>query len=109
DVAGVFRRTDENVGSTNPAKPPYVRRELQLGTIPNLLESPAEVMRTLYGWGDAGFDGRALLQKLERLALELNLPALYTDTPTPKLDLLFLEITPATDVSPPGLRLRLVT
>ena len=32
-------------------------------------------MENLYSWGTNGFDGRNLLQKLERLALELGLPA----------------------------------
>lgn len=109
DFAGIFRRTEENVGSTNPLKPPYTRRELELGTIPDFLESPADILETLYGWGSPGFDGRDLLQKLEKLALALNLPALYTDAPTPTLDLLFLEITPRTDLSPPGLSARLHT
>jgi len=66
-------------------------------------------MENLYGWGSAGFDGRTLLQKLEKLALELGLPAVYTDTPTPTLDVMFLELQPQPLTPVPGLRLRLAT
>ncbi len=107
DFIGVFERSPGNVGSTDPLRPPFLKRELRLGGIPDFLTSPSEVVKTRYGWGTPGFDGRALLQTLERLALELGLPAVYTDGAIPILDLMFLEIQPKTDISPPGLRLRL--
>lgn len=107
DFIGVFQRTEENVGSINPLKPPFTKRELNLSGISDFLNKPGDVMETLYGWGSAGFNGRVLLQKLERLALELGLPAVYTDTPTPTLDVMFLEIQPQPMTPLPGLRLRL--
>jgi uncharacterized protein DUF6603 len=107
DFIGVFQRTEENVGSTNPLKPPFTKRELNLSGISDFLNKPGDVMQNLYGWGSAGFNGRALLQKLEKLALELGLPAVYTDTPTPTLDVMFLEIQPQPMTQVPGLRLRL--
>lgn len=108
DLIGVFKRTEENVGSVNPLKPPFTKRELNLRGISDFLTSPGDVMEDLYGWGSDGFDGRALLRKLERLSLELGLPAVYIDAPTPTLDVMFLEVQPqALPSSPPGLRLRL--
>lgn len=107
DFIGVFQRTEENVGSTNPLKPPFTKRELNLSGISDFLNNPGDVMENLYGWGSAGFNGRALLKKLEKLALELGLPAVYTDTPTPTLDVMFLEIQPQPMTPVPGLRLRL--
>ena len=107
DFIGVFKRSEENVGSANPLKPPFTKRELNLQGISDFFKSPGNVMENLYGWGSGGFDGRALLQKLERLALELGLPAVYTDAPTPTLDVMFLEIQPQPMAPLPGLRLRL--
>jgi hypothetical protein len=105
DFVGVFDRTEQNVGSVDPLRPPYTRRIVHLSGITDLLKSPGDVLKTRYGWGAAGFDGRALLQKLEKLALEIGFPALYTDTGAPTLDLLFLEITPSGD----GLALRVAS
>ncbi|MDF0645215.1 MAG: hypothetical protein P0111_14385 [Nitrospira sp.] len=104
DFIGVFSRTRNNVGSPDPTKPPFTKRELHLGAISDLFKSPGDLLRAKYGWGNPGFDGRDLLRKLETLSLEMGLPALYTDGPVPTLDLVFLEIQPKTDVSPPGLR-----
>lgn len=110
DLIGVFERTEENVGSVNPLKPQFTKRELNLQGISDFMTSPGDVLENLYGWGTNGFDGRVLLQKLEKLALELGLPAVYTDTGTPTLDVMFLEIQPLAMLpSPPGLRLRLTT
>lgn len=110
DLIGVFERTEENVGSVNPLKPQFTKRELNLQGISDFMTSPGDVMENLYGWGTNGFDGRVLLQKLEKLALELGLPAVYTDTGTPTLDVMFLEIQPQAMLpSPPGLRLRLTS
>ncbi len=107
DFIGVFDRSPQNAGSANPAKPSFTKRDLRLQAISNFLKSPSDVFQTKYGWGTPGFDGRVLLQKLESLALELGLPAIYTDGPVPTLDVVFLEIQPKTDIAPPGLRLLL--
>src|SRR5262249_11844772 len=99
--------TEQNVGSLDPLKPPFTRRELNLGALSNFLQKPGDVLQAKYGWGAGGFDGRALLQKVEKLALEMNLPAVYTATGTPTLDFMFLELQPKTDIAPPGIVLRL--
>src|SRR5262249_46531747 len=70
---------------------------------------PADGLKAAYGWGDPGFDGHALLQKLYELLTEAGLPAILdTSGPQPVLDALFFELRPRTDVSPPGLELGLV-
>lgn len=107
DLAGVLERVDLQVGSVDPLRPPFTRRSLHLGAIADALKAPGDLLKTKFGWGAAGFDGRALLQKLERLALENGLPAVYTDVGVPTLDVMFLEIQPKTDIAPPGLRIRL--
>jgi hypothetical protein len=107
DFAGILERTPGNVGSVDPLKPPFTRAQLHLAGISDFLKAPGKVLETKYGWGAGGFDGRTLLPKLEKLALELGLPALYTDAGVPTLDVMFLEIQPKTDLAPPGLRMRL--
>ncbi len=102
DFIGVFDRTEQNVGSVDPLRPAFTRRDLKLGAVIDFLQSPRKALEARYGWGAPGFDGRALLQKLEKLALEIGLPALYTDGAIPKLDLLFLGVEPEAD----GLRFR---
>ena len=109
DFIGVFIRTDQNVGSTDPLRPPFTSRELHLGGLSSFLKSPGDVLLANYGWGSPAFDGRALLQKLAKLAPEVGLPAAYTDTGTPTLDVVFLEVQPKTDTTPPGLQLQLDT
>lgn len=103
DFFGIFKRTPKNVGSTDPNKPPYLERELVGGNISEFLKSPPALLQNLYGWGGNSFDGKTLLKKMERLALELGLPAVYTETGVPTLDLMFLEIKPKTDINPKGL------
>lgn len=109
DFIGVFDRTAENVGSTDPLRPPYTKRDLHLSGISSFLQSPSAVLQSRYGWGAAGFDGRALFQKLETLGLELGFPAVFTDGAVPTLDFLFLQAQPKTDVSPPGLNFTLAS
>jgi Family of unknown function (DUF6603) len=105
DFVGVFERTEQNVGSVDPLKPPFTMRALKLGAIRDFLESPGTVLETRYGWGAPGFDGRSLLQKLEKLALEIGFPALYSEAGGPTLDVLFLEVEPDAD----GLHVHLTT
>ena len=107
DFIGIFERTEKNVGSTNPLKPSYIERKLNGGNITAFLQSPSDQLETLYGWGSNSFDGKVLLPKLEKLALELGLPALYTEVGTPTLDVMFLEVQPKTDVDPRGIILLL--
>ena len=107
DFVGIIERTPLSAGSLDPFKPPFTLRQLHLGAIADFLKTPGKVLEDRYAWGAAGFDGRALLAKLEKLALELGLPAVYTDVGVPTLDVMFLEVQPKTDVVPPGLRMRL--
>src|SRR5690606_22544892 len=53
EFIGLLERTDENVGSTDPTKPPYVRRVIHLDQLVAFLESPLDHLETLYGWGSS--------------------------------------------------------
>lgn len=107
DFIGVFERVDRNEGSTNPLQPPYMERNINVSGALDFLQSPSDVLESRYDWGSSAFDGSTLFATAERLALELGLPAIYTPTPTPTLDLLFLSLQPRSDLSPPGIQLDL--
>jgi len=50
--------------SGDPAHPPYVARKLQLSRLGDLFTKPDQLLKMLYQWGDAGFDGSALMPRL---------------------------------------------
>ncbi len=88
----------------DPAKPPFTKRRLRLDLIDDLIGSPENHLRSLYKWGDPGFDGQLLLERIHDLLASLSIPAGYDPTATPPaLRLLLLRISPKTDVAPPGM------
>lgn len=109
---GIVERTTRNNGvSPEPAPtaaaPTYVQHRLHFDNLIEFFKNPAELTRTLYGWGDPGFDGRDMLKALHKIALGLGFPSVYTDLPTAELDVLFLKLEPDTSQSPPGLKITL--
>jgi hypothetical protein len=96
EFVGLLGRQDFNVGSTDPAKPPYTLYNYNFGAIGDWLSNPAAKAQSLYGWGP-GFDGTLLFPKLELLAAYAGLPVDYDTTTTPAhLDIVLLDITPTT-------------
>jgi hypothetical protein len=107
DFIGFVERT--SVPSADAAHPAFVRRRLHFDQLLDLISNPAGHLRAPYGWGDPGFDGHALLQKLYELLTSAGVPAILDTTgPQPVLDALFFEVRPKTDVAPPGLEIDLV-
>lgn len=103
---GIVERSPQNVGSTNPFAPEFTRYRLHLDNLVEFFKNPAQLTKTLYGWGDPGFDGKDMLKALHKIALGLGFPSVYTNTPT-ELDVLFLKLQPDFTVSPPGLKITL--
>ena len=107
EFAGAVNRTI--VPAVDASHPAYELRELHLTQLLGFLKDPAGTLLAAYGWGSPGFDGVALLTTLHRLLTLSGVPAvLDTSGPHPVLDVVFLEITPALDVNPPGLKLTIV-
>ena len=107
-LLGVLERSDENEESTDPAHPPFTLAGYRFERLTNWFSNPAAEARTLFGWGDNGFDGRALFTIVEDIVARLGLPVLFDETgAVPRLDLVLVEMTPKTDVSPRGLLIRL--
>ena len=90
------------------AKPSHTIRRLRLDRIGDFFNSPEDVLRDLYGWGDPAFDGRLLLERLYNLVSSLSVPVSYDPASIPPaLKLLLLRLSPRTDLNPPGLELAL--
>lgn len=108
EFLAVIERSPQNVGSTNPVYPPYIKKSLHIDQLTSTFRNPIEHLRALYGWGNDDFDGTLLLEKLNKIMLALGLPVLLDTSVTPhKLNILFFELSAKTDIAPPGLQLLL--
>ncbi len=108
EFMGILERQDFNVGSTDPNHPFYTINTFHFDRIGGWFSKPADQLQALYDWGSPAFDGKKLLQALDKLVAMLGLPVSYDDSSgTPVLDLVGLEIRPKTDVSPKGIAIQL--
>lgn len=108
DFIGALERIEGNAGSTDPAKPPFIRRELHVDQLADFLNSPVDHFNARYGWGSPTFDGVALLEKLGQLLIGAGVPAILDPAVTPPvLDVYFVEMQAKTDISPRGLSIRI--
>ncbi|HSO85249.1 MAG TPA: DUF6603 domain-containing protein, partial [Draconibacterium sp.] len=104
----ILEQVEENVGLADPNKPPYTRSTLKFNRIIDWLSNPEQIFKTLYKWNDNAFDGQDLFVKLEDILSRQGIPVIYDNTgPVPKLDLVIVELTPKTDISPKGIAVKL--
>ena len=85
------------------AHPGYMKRELQFSRLGDALKSPANLLHTLFGWGDPGFDGTTFIPRINTSLNLFGVPSqLVTPGPGNALDssLLSLQVKPG---NPPGL------
>jgi hypothetical protein len=107
DFIGFVERT--SVPAVDAAHPAFVRRRLHFDQLSDFLSSPANHLKTAFGWGDPSFDGVALLQKAHELLTMAGVPAILdTSGAHPVLDVLFVEISPKTDITPRGLLFEII-
>jgi hypothetical protein len=106
ELLGALERTQ--IPPAVATDPPVTVSTLHFDRFADWLESPAGVLRTLYGWDDPGFTGVALLDRLGALLAALGAPVFFDATATPPtLDIVVVQLVPKTDVAPRGLSLRL--
>jgi len=104
EILGVLERQQFNAGSVDPDNPPFTVSAFHFGRFGDWFQSPAGVLKTLYQWDDPGFTGVALLERLGNLLTAVGAPAFFDGgAAPPNLDLVLLELTPKTDISPKGL------
>ncbi len=77
---GVLDRLPEPGVPGDALHPPFVIEQLQLSRLGDVLQSPAAVLKSLYGWGEPGFDGSLLMPRLATSLSLLGLPAYVDDT-----------------------------
>ena len=108
EFIGALERTDGNVGSTDPARPPYVRRALHVDQLAAFLESPLDRLEALYGWGGPSFNGQTLLERIATILGRAGIPAILDTTVSPPvLDVYFVEVQANTAINPRGLSIRI--
>jgi hypothetical protein len=101
---GILEQQNFNTASVDPDNPPYTISSFHFGRVADWFQSPATVLRTLYHWDDPGFTGVEMLQRISDLLAAIGGPVHFDGTAVPpKLDLVLLEVTPKTDISPKGL------
>jgi hypothetical protein len=107
DFVGFVERTV--VPFADPVHPEFVRRALHIDQLTNFVSDPAAQLRAMYQWGDPGFNGTNLLNKLSSLLTLAGVPSILDTTgPVPVLDVLVLEVSPKVD-DPKGLRIKIVS
>lgn len=104
ELLGILERVAHNAGSTDPAQPPFTVSTFAFGALGEWIESPADKVGELYEWGEDGFTGATLLTRLAEALSAVGAPA-YFDPATVTLDLVLLQISPRTDLSPKGLQI----
>lgn len=107
DFAGILDREEHNEDSVDPDNPPFTIVTYHFDAVGDWLSDPAQKVKTLYHWGENNFDGSALFPRAEHILARAGLPVVYDPTPTPKLNVVFFELVPKTDVTPHGLLLKL--
>lgn len=105
-LIGLIEMDFDTGDETDPSKPPFTRRKLRLDRIPDLLRSPEEYVKTVYDWGNPGFDGSTLLPRIHGLLASTGVPvSIEPPTATEPLTLrwLLLSLSPDLAANPPGL------
>jgi hypothetical protein len=109
-LTGIIERTRNPGIPDDPTRPPFIARTLRLARLGQLIQSPLDVLRTIYGWGDPGFDGQLLLARFQQFLDDLGIPSDLQPpalgAPTALESFLF-ELRPNPTTSPPGLVLAL--
>lgn len=103
-LLGILEQHNFNAASTDPDNPPFTISTFHFGRLADWFQSPATVLSTLYRWNEPDFTGLELLERLGNLLAAIGGPVHFDGTSVPpKLDLVLIEVTPKTDISPKGL------
>ncbi|MBO9618056.1 MAG: hypothetical protein J7539_03385 [Niabella sp.] len=73
-------------GVTLPPATTVIPRRIYLDQLPVLLSDPGQYLKNTFQWGNPGFDGKKLYQKVLELMQELGLPGDLTAAVPPKLE-----------------------
>ncbi len=89
----------------DPTHPPFTTRKLQLARFGKAVTNPQDALQILYNWGNATFDGEALLERLSASLALIGIlpdPDFLPNSQDPRVFSLFsIKANPASN--PPGL------
>jgi hypothetical protein len=107
ELLGLLAREDHNEDSVDPANPPFTVTTYHYDQIGNWFSDPSGQIKSLYGWGNDNFTGKELFAKVQQIVSRTGAPVVFDDSnpAAPVLDVVIVEITPKTDVTPHGLQL----
>lgn len=77
EIIGVVKRVYHPAHPTDPAQLAHQELILELGNLLSFLSAPLDHLHSLYLWGEAGFDGNALLGMLASVLGGLGSPARF--------------------------------
>jgi hypothetical protein len=106
-LLGIVEKTPIPGDPGDPTKPSFDKVEVHLSRLLDLAGKPGEYLTNRFGWGNPGFDGTLLLQGIDRLFEQLNLPSTYfppAGAQPARLDAFAFDLTVDSSVSPPALR-----
>ena len=92
---------------TNPMVASFVRRELRIDRLSDLLTNPVEYLKATYKFGAPDFDGRALFVRIHEFLDEYDYPVVLIEPPgqPPILEAYLLSMEPLL-TNPPSLGLK---
>ncbi len=108
-LLGIVDEVVEPGHPTDPLRPPRRRVGLRLDRLVTLATAPHDFLRTVYGFGDASFDGLPLLTRLHDFleSLDLAVDLLVPAGQPPVLEAYVLRLSTDPTASPPSLTARL--
>jgi uncharacterized protein DUF6603 len=81
ELFGLAEQIHANVGSTDPLHPDHVKKMLRLDRLETLIKSPDTLLKDLYKWGLADFDGALLIERVTKLLDALDLVVTRKELP----------------------------
>jgi hypothetical protein len=102
ELLGLAEQTRENIGSTDPLRPEYVKRSLRFDRLGTLFQSPETLLTELYEWGQPTFKGELFIQRLAHLLQALDIIVTLSEIPgTPPRPALEIDIVTISPTAPP--------
>ncbi len=81
ELAGLFDDTPIDTDPTDPSLSVHHRKEVRFDRIPQLFSNPIQHLKTLYGFGNPGFDGLELFRRIKQMVDRPDAEAFIIEAP----------------------------
>jgi len=107
-LLGIIDRVFVAGDPANPMAPPFQRRDLRIDRIGELLSNPGNYLRTIYKFGAADFDGKAIFIRIREFLEAYDYPVVLLEPPgrPPILEGYLVSLEPDPAANPPALGLK---